>query len=72
MTGPLSFPYLFAVGLTTDGTAPNYVYSLDNLVANEGGKGVTLSASFMDDGDEVYYVAIEADRDVDHGDCANW
>lgn len=33
-----------------------------------GGKGVTIAAAFMDDSDEVYYVAIEADRDVDHGD----
>jgi len=33
-----------------------------------GFKGVTISASFMDDSDEVYYLAIAPDRDVDHGD----
>ena len=33
-----------------------------------GGQGVTISATWMDDSDEIYYVAIQGDRDVDHGD----
>jgi len=35
-----------------------------------GGQGVTISAAFMDDGDEVYYIAFgpNDERDVDHGD----
>ena len=33
-----------------------------------GGKGVTISASWMDDGDEIWYVAIEGDRYTDHDD----
>ena len=35
-----------------------------------GGQGVTIDAAFMEDSDEIYYFAIEADRDVDHGDIA--
>ena len=35
-------------------------------VTNE--MGVTIAASFMDDGDEVWYLAVAADRDYDHGD----
>ena len=30
--------------------------------------GITLDASFMDDGDEIWYVATRADKVVDHGD----
>ena len=30
--------------------------------------GVTIDASFMDNGDEIYYLAIKTDREVDHGD----
>jgi len=59
------------VEFTSDGTAPNYVFSVDNLETNsDGGQGVTISASFMDNGDEIYYMAVKADRDVDHGDAA--
>lgn len=57
-----------AVEFTSDGTAPNYVFSVDNLLVSSGGKGVTLSATFMDDGDEIYYFAVMSDREVDHGD----
>lgn len=41
-----------------------------NPVTVSGGKGVTISASFMSDSDEIYYIAIQGDRDVDHGDIA--
>lgn len=59
------------VEMTSDGTAPNYVFSVDNLETNsDGGQGVTISASFMDDGDEIFYFALKADRDTDHGDAA--
>ena len=40
----------------------------DNYIQVTGGKGVTIDGSFMEDSDEVFYLAIEADRDVDHGD----
>lgn len=33
-----------------------------------GGKGVTIATGWLDDNDVIYYLAIEADRDVDHGD----
>jgi len=39
-----------------------------NLVKVTGDYGVTIDASFMDDSDEIYYTAIRADRDTDHGD----
>lgn len=35
-----------------------------------GGKGVTIHADFSDDNDELWYIAIGADRDVDLGDVA--
>lgn len=57
-----------AVAMTSDGTAPNYVRSVDNIGERGGGKGVTIEAAFMDDGDEVYYYAVIADRSQDHGD----
>ena len=47
----------------------NSVQTSDPILVG-GGKGVTIAAAFMDDSDEVYYVAIESDRDVDHGDIA--
>ena len=37
-----------------------------------GGKGLTISASFSDDSDVISFIAIEADRDEDLGDSANW
>ena len=37
-----------------------------------GGKGVTIGAAFMDDSDVLYYEAYLSDRDVDHGDAANF
>lgn len=59
------------VEFTSDGTPPNYIFSRDNLIpAVAGGKGVTVAAAFMDDGDAIYYEAIESDRNVDHGDIA--
>lgn len=37
-----------------------------------GKRGVQIDASWMDDSDEIYYLAIAADRDEDLGDAANW
>ncbi len=39
-----------------------------NPVEVLGGEGVTIAATWMDDGDEIYYFAVCADREVDHGD----
>lgn len=58
-----------AVDFGSDGTAPNYVYSLDNLVT-VGYKGVTIAAAFMDDSDIMFVMAIESDRDTNIGDIA--
>jgi hypothetical protein len=58
-----------AVEFTSDGTAPNFVKSLTDFVI-VGGDGFTLAAAFMDNGDEVWYHAYEADQVVDHGDQA--
>jgi len=54
--------------MTSDGTPPNYVFSIDNLPEMPGGKGITIAAAFMDDSDEIYVLAMEADRDMDEGD----
>lgn len=35
-----------------------------------GGQGITIGADFMNDGHEIYYIAIPSHRDVDHGDIA--
>jgi hypothetical protein len=37
-----------------------------------GKRGVQIDASWMDDSDVIYYLAIAADRDQDLGDAANW
>lgn len=58
-----------AVDFGSDGTAPNYAYSLDNIVV-VGGEGVTIATGFVDDGDEVWFMAIEADKNEDLGDVA--
>jgi hypothetical protein len=41
-------------------------------VQPEGKRGVKIDASFMEDGDEIYYFAVVADRDQDLGDAADW
>jgi len=56
-----------AVAFSSDGTGPNYLYSLDNFKV-EGFKGVTISATFMSDGDVIYVEATEADRATELGD----
>jgi len=61
------------VEITSDGTPTNYFKNLSKgepIVA--GGKGITLSASFMDDGDVIYVYAVEADTDQNLGDSASW
>ena len=37
-----------------------------------GSRGVQIDASWMDDSDVIYYLAIAADRDQDLGDAADW
>ena len=37
-----------------------------------GYEGVLLDAAVMTDGQEMYYIAILADEDVDHGDTDGW
>jgi hypothetical protein len=63
-----------AVDLSDDGSGSNYFINVSNPLEADvvGGKGLTISASFSDDGDVISYVAIEADRDEDLGDSANW
>ncbi|MBI9081493.1 MAG: hypothetical protein JEY79_17345 [Pseudodesulfovibrio sp.] len=61
-----------AVAMTGDGTAPNYVFSLDNLKTSygiaPGGQGVTISGTFMGDGDVIYFEAVQADRSIEFGE----
>ncbi|MFP4086389.1 MAG: hypothetical protein ACLFUL_06305 [Desulfobacteraceae bacterium] len=37
-----------------------------------GKRGVKIDGGWMDDGDQIYYFAVMADRDQDFGDCADW
>jgi hypothetical protein len=37
-----------------------------------GKRGVKIDASWMEDSDVIYYLAIAADRDEDLGDSDNW
>jgi len=61
------------VEFTSDGTPTNY---FKNLSKGEpvvyGGKGITISGSFMDDGDVIFIYAVEADTDQNLGDAASW
>lgn len=58
----------------SDGTPANYFVNVSNPAAVDvtGGKGLTISASFSDDSDVIFFIAIEADRDQDLGDSADW
>jgi hypothetical protein len=58
-----------AVEFTSDGTPTNYFINLSQQAPNiDGGKGITISASFMEDGDVIQVLAVEADRERDLGD----
>lgn len=63
-----------AVDLGSDGTGTNYFINASNPGAVDvtGGKGLTISASFQADSDVIFYIAIEADRDENLGDAADW
>jgi hypothetical protein len=63
-----------AVNFGSDGTPANYFFNVSNPDGPvvQGGKGLAISASFSDDSDVIFYVAIEADRDENLGDSANW
>jgi hypothetical protein len=56
----------------SDGTPPNYVFSISDLdLGGKGsGAGITISGSFMDDGDVIYFEAEYADEYIDLGDVA--
>ena len=41
-------------------------------VQPQGARGVQIDASWMDDGDMIYYLAIASDRDQDLGDAEDW
>jgi hypothetical protein len=58
--------------VTSNGYLSEYdettITSTPDPVTVAGGKGVTIAAAFMDDSDEIWYMAIMSDRDVDAGD----
>lgn len=60
--------------LSDDGTPANYFINVSNPGVADvvGGKGLTLSASFSDDGDVIFVFAVEAETDKNMGDSANW
>ena len=39
-----------------------------NPITVSGGKGFTIDTAWLDDSDVIYYMAIQADRNIDHGD----
>jgi len=63
-----------AVEMTSDGTPSNYFINVSNPeeVDVTGGKGLTISSSFAADSDVIFFLAIEADRDQNLGDSADW
>jgi len=60
------------VAYTASGSVSEYnttaVTDSASLVSVNGFQGITLAAAFMDDSDEIWYVAMLADQDVDGGD----
>ena len=73
-TSPQSGDTQSAVDLGSDGTGTNYFINVSNPgeVDVTGGKGLTISASFTDDGDTIYFRVEEADMDQNLGDAADW
>lgn len=65
-TGNTTFTYVASGGSVQDYDAKSI--SLVNPILVSGGKGVTIATGWLDDNDVIYYIAIEADRDVNHGD----
>jgi hypothetical protein len=65
-TTDTTFAYEASAGLLSDYDTKSI--STSNPILVSGGKGVTVSADFSDDGDELWYIAIGSDREVDHGD----
>lgn len=54
----------------TDGTT---VWKKVNVSLQRGGyQGVVIQDNIQSDGEEMYYVALMADQDVDHGDVDGW
>lgn len=49
----------------------NTVQAVDPIQP-QGKRGVKIDASWMEDGDEIFYLAVIPDRDEDLGDAANW
>lgn len=62
-----------ALAMSSDGTPTNYFINVSEAEPGvTGGKGITISASFSDDSDVIYVLAVEADVDQNAGDSADW
>ena len=70
-TGNASFGYVSSGG-EVEATVESTTVQTSDPVQVTGKRGVQIDASWMDDGDVIYYIAIKADRDQDLGDAANW
>lgn len=73
-TGGLTIDYVSSGGYISDWTyTTSYIdkgtsNDDDDPVRITAQKGVTISADFSDDSDELWYIAIGADKVKDHGD----
>lgn len=71
-SGGLTLDYVSSGGFISAYTAK----TIDSGTSNDdsdptratGAAGVTIHANFSDDGDELWYIAISADKVTDHGD----
>jgi len=70
-TGNTSFRYLSSGG-EVEATVEQATVQTSDPIQVTGSRGVQVDASWMDDGDVIYYLAIQADRDEDLGDAADW
>ena len=70
-TGSAEPPWPTAVGeQVVDGTVTFEL--VVEPTERRGYQGVRVSASIQNDGNEMYYLAILADTDLDHGDVDSW
>jgi len=70
-TGNTNFSYVSSGG-EVEATVEEATVQTSDPVQVTGKRGVQIDASWMDDGDVIYYLAIQADRDQDLGDAADW
>ena len=66
-TGAVSTRYNASAAPISDYDATS-VQSTPDPIQVTGGKGFIVAAAFMADGDEIWYMAMRADRVRDHGD----